>query len=189
MSITIHGKEYVTVDERVQEFHETHPDGKIETNLITSIDGKFIVKAFVTPNVEVSERVFTGLAYEEVGSSQINQTSALENCETSAVGRALGFLGIGLIGSIATGDEVANAIHQQENKVPYSDDSDIIWFGKHKSERWADMDDGYLNWVSKNMTGKPKRLADDELGKRNSDDINENTIKASDDEVQDEIPF
>ncbi|MAH43698.1 hypothetical protein CL614_08340 [archaeon] len=184
MSVFIHGKEYVTVDERVQEFHETHPNGKIETNLITSVDGKFIVKAFVTPNVEVSERVFTGLAYEEVGSSQINQTSALENCETSAVGRALGFLGIGLIGSIATGDEVANAIHQQENKVPYSDDSDIIWFGKHKSERWADMDDGYLNWVSKNMTGKPKRLADDELGKRNPDDT-----KASDDEVQDEIPF
>ena len=49
-----------------------------------------------------------------VGSSQINKTSALENCETSAVGRALGWLNIGIDGSIASADEVENAIHQQE---------------------------------------------------------------------------
>ena len=50
-----------------------------------------------------------------VGSSQINKTSALENCETSAVGRALGMLGIGIDGSIASADEVKNAVHQQES--------------------------------------------------------------------------
>ena len=50
-----------------------------------------------------------------VGSSQINKSSALENCETSSCGRSLGFLNLGIDGSIASADEVENAIHQQKN--------------------------------------------------------------------------
>ena len=113
MSIKIHGKDYVLVNERVQEFHRLYPNGSIRTDLIEFGD-RFIVKAEVCPDVSDRMRIFTGLAYEMVGSSQINKTSALENCETSAVGRALGFLNIGIDGSIASADEVENAIHQQE---------------------------------------------------------------------------
>jgi len=113
MSVTIHGKEYITVDERVQEFHVKYSNGCITTQLVEHGE-KYIVKAIVVPDVAVPDRIFTGYAYEVEGSSQINRTSALENCETSAVGRALGFLGIGIVGSIASADEVKNAIHQQE---------------------------------------------------------------------------
>ena len=113
MPVEIHGKQYVTVDERVKEFHKLYPNGSIRTDLIELTD-RFIIKAEVCPDVSNRMRIFTGYAYEMIGSSQINKTSALENCETSAVGRALGFLDIGLMGSIATADEVENAIHQQE---------------------------------------------------------------------------
>jgi hypothetical protein len=113
MSIKIHGKDYVLVNERVQEFHKLYPNGSIRTDLVEFGD-RFIVKAEVCPDVNDRMRIFTGYAYETVGSSQINKTSALENCETSAVGRALGMLGIGIDGSIASAEEVQNAIHQQE---------------------------------------------------------------------------
>ena len=113
MSIKIHGKDYVLVNERVQEFHRLYPNGSIRTDLVEFTD-RFIVKAEICPDVSDRMRIFTAYAYEMVGSSQINKTSALENWETSAVGRALGFLNIGIDGSIASADEVKNAIHQQE---------------------------------------------------------------------------
>lgn len=142
MSIKIHGKEYVLVDERVEEFHKLYPNGRIVSKLLKA-DGMFIVETKVMPDVEQPKRYFTGLAYEVVGSSQINNTSALENCETSSVGRALGFLNIGLVGSIASGDEVQNAIHQQEN-------DDTVRFGKHKGKKWKDLPLEYLNWLLEN---------------------------------------
>ena len=114
MSIKIHGKDYVLVNERVQEFHRLYPNGSIRTDLIEFSDKRFITKTEVCPDVNDRMRIFTGLAYELVGSSQINKTSALENCETSSCGRALAMLGIGIDGSIASADEVENAIHQQE---------------------------------------------------------------------------
>ena len=113
MPVEIHGKQYITVNERVVEFHKLYPNGSIRTDLIEFTD-RFIIKAEVCPDVTDRMRIFTGYAYEMVGSSQINKTSALENCETSAIGRALGILGIGIDGSIASADEVENAIHQQE---------------------------------------------------------------------------
>ena len=113
MPVNIKGKSYVLVNERVKEFHKQYPNGSIVTELIEFTD-RFITKTIATPDVEKPERFFTGLAYEMVGSSQINKTSALENCETSSCGRSLSFLNIGIDGSIASADEVENAIHQQE---------------------------------------------------------------------------
>ena len=114
MAVKIHGKDYITVDERVQEFHKKYKNGSIQTNLVSFEGGVVIIKAHIYPDVSDTMRKFTGYAYEEIGSSQINKTSALENCETSAVGRALGFLNIGLGGSIASANEVQNAVHQQK---------------------------------------------------------------------------
>ena len=110
MTIKIHGKEYKTVAERVNEFHEDNK-GKprsIITELVSWDNGIVIMKATVV----VKESTFTGHAYENEGSSQINKTSALENCETSAIGRALA--SAGYAGSeFASANEVNNAIHQQ----------------------------------------------------------------------------
>ena len=83
MPVTIHGKEYITVNERVQEFHKLYPNGCIRTELIESIGDRFIMMAKAIPDIETPNRFFTGYAYEVIGSSNINKTSALENAETS----------------------------------------------------------------------------------------------------------
>ena len=115
MSIKIHGKDYVLVNERVQEFHKLYPNGSIRTDLVEFSDERFIIKAEVCPDVNDRMRIFTGYACELVSSSRINKLNALECGESSAVGRAMAFLGIGIDGSIASADEVKNAVHQQES--------------------------------------------------------------------------
>ena len=105
MSVMIHNKSYKTVAERLEEFHKDHPKGSIVSELISNVGGVSIIKATVT----FDDRTFTGHASEKEGSSMINSTSALENAETSAWGRALA--AAGYAGSeIASADEVANAI-------------------------------------------------------------------------------
>jgi hypothetical protein len=111
--IQIKGKDYIEVNERIKEFHKKYPDGSITTDLIEMTD-RFITKTTVIPDATIPERKFTGIAYEKEDSTFINKTSALENCETSSVGRALGMLGIGIDTSIASYDEVANAVEQQK---------------------------------------------------------------------------
>ena len=117
MPVEIHGKQYVTVNERIQMFHEHYPNGAIHCHIMEDTpEGIIRMSAMVCPDVDNTERHFSGHAEEIIGSSQINRTSSLENAETSAIGRALGFLGLGVVESIATADEVSNAIHQQQIK-------------------------------------------------------------------------
>lgn len=112
MPVDIHGKQYNTVAERVNAFRETDPTLAIETQLICHDDERVIMKALI---MDGDRLLATGYAEEVRGSSNINKTSALENAETSAVGRALAFFG--LAGTeIASADEVANAIKQQHEK-------------------------------------------------------------------------
>ena len=111
-TVNIHGKEYKTVALRIQEFREKHPDFTIQTDLVEANDMLVVMKATISQGDQV---VATGYAEEVRTASKINRTSALENCETSAVGRALAFFG--LAGSeISSADEVANAIKQQNNQ-------------------------------------------------------------------------
>ena len=112
-TIDIHGKPYVMVKDRVIHFNNEHPNGCIRSKLVDRIDSVVIFEAKGIPDIDKPERFFTGHAEEIIGSSQINQTSALENCETSAIGRALAMMGIGVNESFASGDEVANAVYQQ----------------------------------------------------------------------------
>lgn len=114
-TMSIKGKDYIPVNERVKAFAMLFPDGAIETDLVKYEDGEVIVKA----TIKDGERVLrTGFAHEVIGSSNINRTSALENCETSAVGRALGLLAIGIDTSIASYEEVNNAqIYQEGNAL------------------------------------------------------------------------
>ena len=112
MPVLIHGKEYKTVAERVTEIHKTNK-GKalsIETDLVSWTEGIVVFKATVT----TGGGVFTGYAYEHEGSSQINKTSALENCETSSIGRAVAAAGYSGT-EYASANEVQNAINQQKN--------------------------------------------------------------------------
>ena len=116
-TIDIHGKPYVMVKDRVIHFNKEYQNGCIKTKKLPGSDNIVIFEATVIPDVGNPERYFKGHAEEEIGSSQINKTSALENCETSAVGRALAMMGIGVNESFASGDEVANAVYQQSGGI------------------------------------------------------------------------
>lgn len=110
----IKGKQYVEVNERVKAFRAL-PEFKsmsLETEIYAVDSESVIIRAVVRD--EAGRIVSTGFAHEEKSSSNINRTSYIENCETSAVGRALGMLGIGIDTSIATADEVETAIAKQE---------------------------------------------------------------------------
>lgn len=112
-SIKVNGKDYVQVKDRVEYFNATYPLGKIETKLISHDNGLFIVKAIVTPNCTEPDRTFTGLSQaSKTDTGTANKTAPLEVAETSAVGRALGFMGIGVIDGIASADEVVKATRE-----------------------------------------------------------------------------
>ena len=109
--IQIQGKDYITVNERIKEFRKVHPNGQILTQVMANADGQILFQAKIIVDGVL---VATGHAYEKEGSSFINKTSHVENSETSAVGRALGMYGIGIDTSLASADEVANAVTQQK---------------------------------------------------------------------------
>ena len=113
----IRGKQYVEVNERIKFFRqETKYDGwGIHTD-INMLDGtQCLCKCTITD--KDGSVVAQGHAHEVQGSSNINKTSYIENCETSAVGRALAMLGIGIDTSIASANEVNDAIAKQEEMV------------------------------------------------------------------------
>ena len=108
--VSIHGKDYKTVAKRVDEFRKEYQSKMAIITELISIDEKSVVmKASILNENQIV--IATGYAEEKRGASQINQTSALENCETSAIGRALANFGL-TGGEYASADEVANAIAQ-----------------------------------------------------------------------------
>lgn len=127
-SVTIKGKEYIEVNERLKYFRsqEQFKDYSLETEVINLSNGVITLKAIIRDGAGVIKA--TGLAQEKESSSFINKTSFVENCETSAWGRALGNLGIGIDTSIASAEEVENAIsNQPKQPEPLSNnDIDII---------------------------------------------------------------
>lgn len=109
---SIKGKEYAEVNQRILAFWSLFPEGSIETAK-TFDDGArcdFECRVYRSPKDE--RPAATGHAYE-VKQGNVNSTSYVENCETSAVGRALGLLGIGATTSVASADEVLAAMSQQ----------------------------------------------------------------------------
>lgn len=112
-TVPIKGKEYIPVNERIKAFRKHYPEGRIETELITYIPDDYAVVRCSVYADDSDKAVAQGMAQETVTkNSNINRTSMLENAETSAVGRALGFLGIGSSDSIASADEMNKAINK-----------------------------------------------------------------------------
>ena len=108
----IKGHEYAEVNQRIKAFRVIYPKGTIKTSLLSNENGVCIFRAEIFD--EEGKLLSTGTAYEKEGSSFINKTSYIENCETSAVGRALGMCGFGIDTSVASAEEVENADLQQE---------------------------------------------------------------------------
>ena len=112
--IKIHGRDYTPVAPRVEAFRKNFAtDHSIETELLSNGGDLVVVRAVIRD--DKGRIVATGLAEENRNSGQINRTSALENCETSAIGRALANLGLHG-GEYASSNEVENAVHQQKQE-------------------------------------------------------------------------
>ena len=114
-TINIKGKSYVTVNERLKYFRESFKGYALITELVDVNDRSALIRAVVKN--EKGETVATGTSFERADNkkSMVNATSHVENCETSAWGRALGNFGIGIDTSVASADE----IQRSESKVTY----------------------------------------------------------------------
>ena len=128
-TIDIKGRSYTTVDSRVEFFREKFPTWSLETEYpVLDLDkGVCVCRAVVKD--ENGKVVADGYAHEwqNKPGSMVNKTSYIENAQTSAVGRALGFIGIGINGmGIATAEEVTTAIaHQDAKDYPPAADATI----------------------------------------------------------------
>ena len=108
---------YETVAQRLERFWTDHPSGRVSTELIEGGSGYWVFKARIYAKADDANPISTGHAHEVIGASQINKTSALEVCETSAVGRALALAGYH--GSqIASLDEVTRAKARAQESTP-----------------------------------------------------------------------
>lgn len=151
----IKGRDYIDVAQRIDGFWQLYPDGSIVTEKEHDDGQRCDFKATAYDG----ERILaTGHAYEEK-KGMVNSTSYVENCETSAVGRCLGILGIGSADSVASVEEVQNAIARQEaargltekQKELAREMSALIRAGRDKDE---------LNrWIAETW-GKPREMSD-----------------------------
>lgn len=128
-AIKFKGKDYVLVSDRVKYFNDNY-HGSIYTKLISKPDSDMvIVKAFVRYQDEQANRhMFTGMSQAKWSDTQsfVNKTSALENAETSAVGRALAFMGIGVIDSIASADEVKKTTYTSPSPIKQTKTDEVV---------------------------------------------------------------
>ena len=109
-TIDIKWKKYVLVKDRIWYFNDNYPNWSIVTNRVEDTESWIeIFKAIVTPDCDKPERYFTGYAQAKWWEGFINKTAALENAETSAIGRALAFMWIGITDWIASAEEVTKA--------------------------------------------------------------------------------
>lgn len=141
-AIKIKGKDYVQVKDRVLFFNEEYTNGRITTELVSNEGDEVVVKATVTPDVKNPERYFTGYSQANKTQGMINKTAALENCETSAIGRALASMGIGILDGLASADEMYKAGLTKDEVVEKGlEDMKLPWCKLHNKE----MKHKYLN--------------------------------------------
>lgn len=160
-TVNIKGKEYVEVNERIKYFREKFEGWSLTSEIVSLQDGVCVIKATVRD--ETGREIATGLAYEKEDSSFINKTSYIENCETSAWGRALGNLGIGIDASIASADEVGNTQLNQDDKprIDFKVVNRNIQEARSKEELeeiWKELPQPLRHYFVKDITAKKKEL-------------------------------
>ena len=109
--------DYEPVEVRLEKFIKDYPDFRISTELEVIESNRYIVKAYLFKTATDSVAWATGLAEETVTSRGVNQTSALENCETSAIGRALANAGYAPKGKRPSREEMTKVVKAPAPKV------------------------------------------------------------------------
>ena len=113
--------DYETVEVRLEKFIKDYPDFRISTELEVCEKDRYIVKAYLFKTTQCSSAFSTGLAEEKVTDRGVNQTSALENCETSAIGRALANAGYAAKGKRPSREEMTKVVAAKPVKPPVQD--------------------------------------------------------------------
>ena len=144
MPVKIHGKEYYTVAERLNELNK-HTEGQysLETKMVYFQDGMVVFKA----SLQVGDSTYVGHAMEKESANMINKTSYVEVAETSAIGRCLA--SAGYLGSeFASADEVATAIYNQSPNSQAASDKQINYIKKLCEKNGLQVD----QYVTKEMS-------------------------------------
>jgi len=148
-AISIKGKKYILVKDRISYFNDNCKNGMIRTHLLSDSDAEMVVvKAQVIPDMAYQDRFFTGHSQAKWGDGMVNSSAALENAETSAVGRALAMMGIGIIDSVSSADEMVKAGATEEG----IEDSAMCPIHKVKLTHYEQGNDEW--WAHKTETGK-----------------------------------
>jgi len=113
--------DYETVEVRLEKFIKDYPDFRISTELEVCEKDRYIVKAYLFKDSQQNTALSTGLAEEKVTDRGVNQTSALENCETSAIGRALANAGYAAKGKRPSREEMSKVVATKVVKPPVQD--------------------------------------------------------------------
>ena len=154
----IKGKEYAEVNQRIKAFRMVWPEGTIATEMLFNDNGLCIIQARVYN--DENHLLCVGHAYEKEASSFINKTSYIENCETSAVGRALGMCGFGIDTSVCSADELQNAkLNQEAQKtITHSQVKSLVALAERKGSDLSDICDYF-------KVGKLEDMTAEEYGK------------------------
>lgn len=164
----IKGRQYIDVAQRIQGFWELYPQGRIVTEMVADDGKRCVFKAEAYDMAEGGAGLLaTGHAYEVNSGRGVNATSYIENCETSAVGRALGMLGIGSTDSIASADEVmaAQAHQAQPHPKPQPQQQDPLKPAKarlwHALQNYAAAHGGIADQLLEGVRSRPDARMDD----------------------------
>ena len=167
VTMDIKGKAYAEVNQRTKAFRMVYPEGTINTEIISLENGICTMKATIMNEGKI---LGTGFAQEKEGSTFINKTSYVENCETSAVGRALGMCGFGIDTSICSADELQNALLNQERlteekpkeskpKIEYATEEQIAKLTKEYQGKREKLDKFLNKYGVYTLTKLPKDIA------------------------------
>lgn len=199
--IKIKGNDYIPVNQKVLHFRQNFK-ANIETDLLefNFKEGYCVVKATIKQGETI---LASGLAHEfrDDSASFVNATSFLENAETSAIGRALACLGIGIDDSYASADEVQRAqAMQKPQATPASNtsissgdwQSAIVPIGKNKGKTLGELELRSLSWYQENF--EANEAYQDSVAFRKALDKSMACLKAdeleqSDSELDEEVPF
>lgn len=159
----IKGKDYAEVNQRIKAFRMVYPEGTINTEIISLENGVCTMKATAMNEGKI---LGTGFAQEKEGSTFINKTSYIENCETSAVGRALGMCGFGIDTSVCSAEELQNALNNQNKpetkskpKIEYATEEQIAKLNKYYSGKMDKLDELLIKYKVSNIMYLPKSTA------------------------------